>query len=181
MTFRSVDHRVSIYCASSGLVGEWDSHYLRTSPMGLDKFIHRDGVGCARSRPAFSRWKRRWSVFKMLKSIRTPTPRDGVELPIREVPLARCFFPTIQNLKDIVILSILSVHLVCTGTYAVHTTPMSLVYNPTAQLSRCLVRYVHLSNSHSFSSNGWLHRDYCSSTRSLPPTTTAIGYPSLNT
>jgi hypothetical protein len=57
--------------------------------------------------------------LKCFESIRTPIPRDDVELPIREVALqlACCFFHTIRNLKDIVALSILSIRLVCTGTY----------------------------------------------------------------
>ena len=129
MTFRFIDHQVSIYCASLGLVGEWDSHCLCASPMGLEKFIHHDGVGCARSWPGFSQWKQHWSAFKMLKSIRTPTACDGVELPIREVPLACCFFPTIQNLKDIVVLSILSIHpMYCTCESALqsHCSALSL-------------------------------------------------------
>jgi hypothetical protein len=59
----------------------------------------------------------------MLKFIKTPAPRDGVELPIREVPLARCFFPTIRDLKDIVY----PLHSPCVSSGIVNQTRVALL------------------------------------------------------
>ena len=76
-------------CWSLNLVEDLYSCRLWEFAPGVDKFYYhdQDDVGCAGYGRA--------STFQMFKSIRTPIPRDSVELPIRQVLKSFVsFFPT---------------------------------------------------------------------------------------